>query len=514
MPTLFLPWLDSRKHEADFRSNWDVKMAGSSLAGTVLSGRFKILKTIDVDSYKAHDLLLDQTVTVRQAIPASQRADDTWRQKVQHLASVRDPNFLNILDVIYDKSSYFVVTECHLGKSIAELLRERSRFDPEGALTLMTPLAGALDLAASFACYPNLISARWLFAETRGSFAVNSEERLLFQLLPFFVKLDVWELVRPRKNIEWPFLSLNALSSDSRSLAVRQTALLTYELLGGEKKKEGEVKRWFKPVNELGEAGNSILYRGLQGSPRFETSEDFVHKLESAIRSGAGASKALPAPALRTREHSMALPGTNDVIRLFDRDTKRLATQVLGAMVFAALVFALLVQERHPKAADLTEGPRQTRGDLLLNPTSLSKVVDLNEKSTGKITSGQATGVDHGFTVISPQENPSPRMETAASTQTPVDALIPDIKHPDTQANTTSWSSAHWQDSGRVIGLRVPRARTRSSGRPRFVDVKMRLIALWHQSWVRSEKSRTWTAFSNSNKGERRKVGYTAETYH
>jgi hypothetical protein len=81
-------------------------MAGSSLAGTVLSGRFKILKTIDVDSYKAHDLLLDQTVTVRQAIPASQRADDTWRQKVQHLTSVRDPNFLNILDVIYDKSTY------------------------------------------------------------------------------------------------------------------------------------------------------------------------------------------------------------------------------------------------------------------------------------------------------------------------------------------------------------------------------------------------------------------------
>ena len=57
-------------------------------------------------------------------------------------------------------------------------------------------------------------------------------------------------------------------------------------------------------------------------------------------------------------------------------------------------------------------------GDLLLNanPAALSKVVGLNGKSTGEITSGQATSVDHGFTVISPQENPSPRMETAAST--------------------------------------------------------------------------------------------------
>ena len=511
MPILFLPWLDSKKHETDFQSDCGVKMP-SSLAGTVLAGRFKILKTIDADSYKAHDLVLDQTVTVRQAIPASQRADDTWRQKVQQLALVRDPNFLNILDVVSDKSSYFVVTECHVGKSIAELLRERSRFTPEDALALMTPLAGALDLAASFACCANLISARWLFAETKRSTEVNSEERLLFRLLPFFVKLDVWELVRPRKNLEQRFLSLKAQSGGSRSLAVRQAALLTYELLGGENKQEGEVKRWFKPVNELGEAGNSILYRGLQGSPRFETSEDFFHKLESAIRSGAEASRALPSSALQTREHSMALPVTNDVIRLFDRDTKWLATQVLGAMVFAALVFAVVVQEPHPKAADLPEGAVQTRGDLLVNTTSLSKVVGLNGKSTDEITSGPGTSVDQGFTVLSPQENPFPRTETAASTQTPVDAPILEKDHPDVQANASSWFPAHRQDPGREIRPKIHVLRSRSSPRLKFVDVKTRLIALWHQSLARSEKSRTWTAFSNSNKGERRKVGYSAET--
>jgi hypothetical protein len=31
---------------------------------------------------------------------------------------------------------------------------------------------------------------------------------------------------------------------------------------------------------------------------------------------------------------------------------------------------------------------------------------------------------------------------------------------------------------------------------------------------MRSEKSRSWTLFSNSNKGERKKVSYTAETNH
>jgi hypothetical protein len=49
-----------------------------------------IQKAIDVDSFKAHDLALGQTVTVRQALLTSQRAGDTWRQKVQQLALVRE----------------------------------------------------------------------------------------------------------------------------------------------------------------------------------------------------------------------------------------------------------------------------------------------------------------------------------------------------------------------------------------------------------------------------------------
>jgi hypothetical protein len=37
-------------------------------------------------------------------------------------------------------------------------------------------------------------------------------------------------------------------------------------------------------------------------------------------------------------------------------------------------------------------------------------------------------------------------------------------------------------------------------------------IALWRQRLARGQKSRSWTVFSNWNKGERKKVGYTAET--
>jgi hypothetical protein len=211
----------------------------------------------------------------------------------------------------------------------------------------------------------------------------------------------------------------------------------------------------------------------------------------------------------------VALPGTSDMIRRFNRDTWRLATGVLGAVVFAALVLA--IQERHPKADDLTEEPRQTEGDLSLNPNPATRftAVGVNGKSsTGKMISGQATSVDHAFTEISPKENPSSQMEAAASTPTPVLAFTPEINRHDVQANAGSWTPAHRQDSGRVIGLKVPGARSRSSVRPRFVDVQTRLIALWHQSLARSEKSRSWTLFSNSNKGDRKNVSYTAETNH
>jgi hypothetical protein len=122
-------------------------------------------------------------------MPTSPRDVDAWRQKVQQLVLVRNPNFLNVLDVVFDKSSGFVITERARGRSIGEMLRERSRFELEDVLRLMTPLGGSLDLAATLTCCPNPISACWLFTETRRSFAVDSGQRPLSEWPPFFVKL-------------------------------------------------------------------------------------------------------------------------------------------------------------------------------------------------------------------------------------------------------------------------------------------------------------------------------------
>ena len=120
--------------------------------------------------------------------------------------------------------------------------------------------------------------------------------------------------------------------------------------------------------------------------------------------------------------------------------------------------------------------------------------------STGAITSEEAIGVDHKLTEV--------------LTPTQVLTVAPEINRLAVAASPGSSTPAHRQDSGPAIGLNASCARSRASVRPRFVSVKMRLIALWHQSLAQSEQSRGKTLFANSKKADRKKVRHTAETNH
>ena len=197
-------------------------------------------------------------------------------------------------------------------------------------------------------------------------------------------------------------------------------------------------------------------------------------------------------------------PATSGMIRRFNRDTVWVATGVLGTVIFAALMVA--VQERQRKA---TEAER----DLLLNanPATVAGVVANTSNADGKMTPGPGSSVDHAFTETPPQEIPSSQTEPSAST--PVLALTPENRN-DVQANPDVGPLADRQDSARAIGPKARNASNRSSVASRSVDVKRRLIELWHQSLAKSEKSRSWTAFSNLNRGERKKAAYTTETNH
>jgi hypothetical protein len=130
------------------------------------------------------------------------------------------------------------------------------------------------------------------------------------------------------------------------------------------------------------------------------------------------------------------------------------------------------------------EDDEATRTSPKLDTPPLSSVMGSNEKSTGEITAGQASSIDGGPT--------------------------PKIDHPDVQANATSWSPSQRPDSAHAAHKKIFKVRHRSSSHPRYVDVKTRLITLWHQS-LRHQNSRG-RVFSNSNKGAKRKAAY--ETHH
>jgi hypothetical protein len=183
-------------------------------------------------------------------------------------------------------------------------------------------------------------------------------------------------------------------------------------------------------------------------------------------------------------------PATSGMIRRFNRDTVWVATGVMGTVIFAALVLA--IQERQPKAT-------QAERDFLLNPdsASLRSAVANTSNADGKMTPGPGSRVDHAFTETPPQEIPSSQMEPAAST--PVPALTPENRNDD------AGPLANRQDSARAIGSKARNVRNRSSAAFGSVDVKRRLIELWHESLARSEKSRSWTAFSNLTRGVSKK---------
>jgi len=133
------------------------------------------------------------------------------------------------------------------------------------------------------------------------------------------------------------------------------------------------------------------------------------------------------------------------------------------------------------------EDDEAARTSPKLDTSPLSSVMVSNEKSTGEITAGQAPSIDT--------------------------RLTPEINQPGVQANAASWPLSQRQGSAHSTHTKIFNVRLRSSKHPRYVDVKTRLIALWHQS-LRHEKSRGGTMYSNSNKGARKKVGFTATTSH
>jgi hypothetical protein len=366
MQTLSLPAPLPERKEMDFPSGCSISTREPQ-PRIILAGRYRISNKIGAGIFKGHDLALDQTVVVRGPFWSPKDYGDLWRKKARQLALVRNPYFLNVLEVISGESGDFLVSEHPRGRSVADLLRERPRFDVDDVLTLMISLASAIDLAAFFACSRRSLSARYLFTESKYRIAVDPEASSFSELARLRVRLDVSELVSPTRNTQ-PFCPISkSLWRGCRKLALRQTALLTYELLGGNPDDVTAVKRRFSPISGLSKSSNAILCQGLLGSPDCRTSESFLHKLAKARGSGFSRAQMWSVPPFHTSKDSALKACTNDVFERFNLETKRIVAGTLGLVTFGAMAFAVLVPERQLKMADLTQAFGPSEPGSLIN---------------------------------------------------------------------------------------------------------------------------------------------------
>jgi hypothetical protein len=181
----------------------------------------------------------------------------------------------------------------------------------------------------------------------------------------------------------------------------------------------------------------------------------------------------------------------NEVLRKYDRQTMRVTSGLLICTILAAVVVALQVPGKN--AADHAIKENLVSDDAAVNssPTTLSGVRTGNTESTNsEITSGQTISIDRTDTLISRGQNSSPLTVSPESSQTPVSALTSETYQPETQASA---SPMQRQDIVRVIRQNIRNLRHRLHGRVKL-DVKSRLIALWHESLRRSQHPRVWVA--------------------
>jgi hypothetical protein len=161
----------------------------------------------------------------------------------------------------------------------------------------------------------------------------------------------------------------------------------------------------------------------------------------------------------------------HEVLRRFDRETDWLATGLLGSLMLAVMAVGVQLQKH-----------RREQVNLRVEPTEV--------------------GIYHSFIF----QHQSDETETATTPD-----LNSDVGRQNVQASPPILETQ--QIHAQVRGPKISITESRPSRLPRIVDVKRRLIELWHQSLARAER-RGWTLFQNSSGRDKKKVSYARETRH
>jgi hypothetical protein len=184
----------------------------------------------------------------------------------------------------------------------------------------------------------------------------------------------------------------------------------------------------------------------------------------------------------------------NDVLRRYDRQTMWVASGLLICTILAAVVVAVQAPEKNAANRAMEENLISDDAVVTSNPTTLSDVRTVNAESTSsEMSSGQTISVERADIVISPGQSASPLTESPESSQTLVSAPTSETYQPETQADTSPMPPVQREDIARVIRPGIRNLRHMQHGRLRL-NVKSRLIVLWHESLARSQHPRGWVA--------------------
>jgi serine/threonine protein kinase len=131
--------------------------SGASMSSTdrqVYSGRYELERKVArggmADVFLSRDLLLDRPVALKVLFPefASDPAFvQRFRREAQSAARLTHPNVVSVFDWGQEGSTYFIVMEFVEGQSLAQLLRESGRMDPDRAAAVAADVADALAFA-------------------------------------------------------------------------------------------------------------------------------------------------------------------------------------------------------------------------------------------------------------------------------------------------------------------------------------------------------------------------------
>ena len=279
------------------------------------------------------------TIPETLAPSAIERFTARFAQVGSSLIKLKHPHILPIYDCGIQYGMPYIVTSFVKGGSLAQILKQQPRFNPEEALGILKQISGGLDFAHELGFVHGILNP--------GNILINNEQKLqitgfgLRQMLQMQGIEDSYGPDTRFLSIAGTFLGspeyiapecVSGLSSDSR-VDVYALGVMLFELLSGstpftgndpleaaKKRLSEQVPSLHELCPEIPAAYDLILYLALEREPekRYKHAGDFTNAFERVMKVLEGAAKEPAGPNHQTTMHSQAtLPPT---VNWFDEE--------------------------------------------------------------------------------------------------------------------------------------------------------------------------------------------------